>query len=89
MCIDYVVTADMPNNQPLPPYIDNGVIWHVVRRRPDETTLWRRISIQANTTKLSTAAARSRGHFLGGRSNNTCRAQRKQYPSKPKQRRKN
>jgi hypothetical protein len=66
LVIERVTTADMDDGQPLPPYIENGVVWHQVRRRPDGTTLWRRISIQTNTTSPSTAAAQSRGD-LGGK----------------------
>jgi hypothetical protein len=42
LCIEHAVTADMANGQPLPPYIEDGVVWHVVRRANGRTT-WRRI----------------------------------------------
>jgi hypothetical protein len=32
LIIEHVTTVDMRDGQPLPPFIDNGVIWHVVRR---------------------------------------------------------
>jgi hypothetical protein len=38
---DYVVTADMPDGQPLPPYFEVGSIWQIVRRHAGRT-LWRR-----------------------------------------------
>jgi hypothetical protein len=47
MRIDYLVTADMPDGQPLPPYYD-GAVWHVVHPLPGGFTLWRSISIRAS-----------------------------------------
>ena len=47
MRIDYTITADMPDGQPLPPYCD-GAVWHVVRQLPGGSTLWRSISIRAS-----------------------------------------
>ena len=43
--IEHSVTADMPDGQSLPPFIEDGVVWRVVHR-DDGRTLWRRISIQ-------------------------------------------
>jgi hypothetical protein len=40
--IQHAVTADMPDGQALPPLIENGVPWRVVRRA-DGRTLWRRL----------------------------------------------
>jgi hypothetical protein len=45
LVIEHSVTADMPNGQSLPPFIEDGVVWCVVHR-DDGRTLWRRISIQ-------------------------------------------
>jgi hypothetical protein len=59
--IEHLTTGDMPDNQPLPPFMDDNAIWHVVRRLPDQKTLWRRISLQ--TTQQSTAAVQLRGNF--------------------------
>jgi hypothetical protein len=42
LAIDHVITADMDDGQPLPPFIEDGVIWCVVRRQHGRT-LWRRI----------------------------------------------
>jgi hypothetical protein len=42
LVIEYTITADMPDGQALPPYIDAGVTWCVVRRANGQT-LWRRI----------------------------------------------
>jgi hypothetical protein len=46
--VEYVDTADMPDGQPLPPYIDDGVVWRVVRRLPDSRTRWRRIRLSSS-----------------------------------------
>ena len=43
--IEYVDTGDMADGQPLPPYIDDGVVWGVVRRLPNNRTRWRRIRL--------------------------------------------
>jgi hypothetical protein len=43
--IEYVDTGDMADGQPLPPYVDDGVVWGVVRRLPDNRTRWRRIRL--------------------------------------------
>jgi hypothetical protein len=40
--VEYADTADMDDGQPLPPFIDDGVVWRVVRRMAGRT-LWRRI----------------------------------------------
>jgi hypothetical protein len=48
MRIDYTITADMPDGQALPPFMDESVVWHVVRRLPGGSTLWRSISIRAS-----------------------------------------
>jgi hypothetical protein len=42
LCIEHAVTADMADGQPLPPLIEDGVAWHVVRRANGRTT-WRRL----------------------------------------------
>ena len=44
IAIDHVVTADMDDGQPLPPFIEDGVVWCVVRRQRGRT-LWRRITL--------------------------------------------
>jgi len=38
------VTANMADGQPLPPLIENGVVWRLVRRAGGRTA-WRRISL--------------------------------------------
>jgi hypothetical protein len=64
--IEHVVTSDMPDGQALPPFIEDGVVWHIVHRSPEhKTTLWRRITVQTSNTSPSTAAARPREN-LGG-----------------------
>ena len=56
LVIEHVITADMPDGQPLPPFYEHDAIWHLVDRFHDQKkTLWRRISIQTNTTSPSTA----------------------------------
>jgi hypothetical protein len=47
LIIEYATTADMDDGQALPPFIDDGVVWHVVRRMA-EHTLWRRIFLADN-----------------------------------------
>jgi hypothetical protein len=43
LCIEHAVTANMDDGQQLPPFIEDNVVWHVVRRLPNGRTLWRRI----------------------------------------------
>jgi hypothetical protein len=45
LTIEYEITCDMVDGQPLPPYVDDGVVWRVVRRLPDNRTRWRRIRL--------------------------------------------
>jgi hypothetical protein len=66
MKIDRIVTSNMPDGQPLPPYMDNGAIWRVVHPLPSHKTLWRRISIQP-ITPPSPAATWPRDPSLGGK----------------------
>jgi hypothetical protein len=40
--VEYATTADMSDGQALPPLIENGVVWHIVRRS-DGHPYWRRI----------------------------------------------
>jgi hypothetical protein len=42
LCIEHSVTVDMADGQPLPPLIENGVVWRVVRRA-NGRTIWRRL----------------------------------------------
>jgi hypothetical protein len=48
LCIEHSITADMADGQPLPPYTEDGVVWHVVRRT-DGRTLWRRIFLSSSS----------------------------------------
>ena len=48
--IDHLVTADLPDGQSLPPYLESNAIWHVVRRLPDGRTSWRRICLSEGTS---------------------------------------
>jgi hypothetical protein len=63
--IEYAVTTNMPDGQPLPPFVDDAIS-HVVCHFSNQKTLWRRISLQ--TTQPSTAAAQLHGNFPSGRS---------------------
>ena len=47
LIIELIDTADMPDGQPLPPCINDDVVWHVVDRA-DARTRWRRISLAEN-----------------------------------------
>jgi hypothetical protein len=40
--VEYATPADMSDGQPLPPLIENVVVWHITRRS-DGHTRWRRI----------------------------------------------
>jgi hypothetical protein len=42
LIIEHLITCDMDDGQPLPPLIEDGLAWHVVRRAAG-CTLWRRI----------------------------------------------
>ena len=44
LIIEHLITADMDDGQPLPPLIEDGIIWCVVCRASSRT-LWRRIFI--------------------------------------------
>jgi hypothetical protein len=46
IAIEHAVTADMADGQPLPPLIESGVPWRVVRRA-DGRTLWRRLFLSS------------------------------------------
>jgi hypothetical protein len=54
--VEHALTADMADGQPLPPFIEDRIVWHLVRRA-DGRTLWRRIFLSPS---LVTAGARSR-----------------------------
>jgi hypothetical protein len=43
LAVEYAVTADMEDGQPLPPLIVDGIVWGVVRRLPGNRTRWRRL----------------------------------------------
>jgi hypothetical protein len=52
LTVDYAMTADMADGQPLPPYIDgDGAVWRVIRRLPDARTCWRRIRLSTGTSE--------------------------------------
>jgi hypothetical protein len=45
LCIEHSITADLADGQPLPPLIEDGHVWHVVRRA-DSRTIWRRLFLK-------------------------------------------
>jgi hypothetical protein len=49
--IEYVDTADMADGQPLPPNLDDDVVWWMVRRLPDNRTRWRRIRLSSQLSQ--------------------------------------
>jgi hypothetical protein len=51
LCIKHSVTADMDDGQPLPPFIEDGCAWHLVRRA-DSRTLWRRIFLSFSVSPV-------------------------------------
>jgi hypothetical protein len=57
LAIEHTTTADMDDGQPLPPFMEDGVLWCVVRRQHSRT-LWRRITLQ---TAEQSAAVTHRG----------------------------
>jgi hypothetical protein len=60
LVIEYGVTADMADGQPLPPYIDNGTVWHVVCRLPGNCTRWRRTRLSDQTDMAAAGSRRNR-----------------------------
>jgi hypothetical protein len=49
LMIEHMTTADMPDGQSLPPFIDeDGALWRVVRRLAGARTLWRRIRLSSD-----------------------------------------
>ena len=51
LIIELIDTADMYDGQPLPPFIDDNVVWHLARRLPGARTLWRRIFLKPETPR--------------------------------------
>ena len=46
LVIEHIVTADLPDGQACPPWIEHNIVWHVVRQYGGRTT-WRRIYLRA------------------------------------------
>ena len=59
LAIEYAVTADMNDGQPLPPFIEDGRVWHVVSRA-DGRTLWRRLFLTSSSSPVIVGARRRR-----------------------------
>jgi hypothetical protein len=57
LIIELVDTADMPDGQPLPPLIVDGVVWCVARRQRGHTR-WRQIALAENPAIDRRQAAR-------------------------------
>jgi hypothetical protein len=55
LCIEHSVTANMDDGQPLPPLIEDGFGWHVVRRAGSHT-LWRRLFLSSSPVTDGRAA---------------------------------
>jgi hypothetical protein len=55
--IEHQTTADMDDGQVLPPLIENGIVWCVVRRAHG-FTLWRRLSLLPLRAPISPPTAR-------------------------------
>jgi hypothetical protein len=65
LCIEHSVTVDMADGQPLPPLVEDGVVWHVVRRA-NGRTMWRRLLLtSAVTTKFVSTTSSRRRLFAG------------------------
>jgi hypothetical protein len=52
LAVEHAATADMPNGQPLPPLIEDGVAWYVVRRA-DGHTIWRRLFLTPSSSSVA------------------------------------
>jgi hypothetical protein len=50
--VKHAVTVDLADGQPLPPFMEDGVVWCVVRRQHGRT-LWRRITLQATNQSVA------------------------------------
>ena len=48
LAIEHTITADLDDGQLLPPFIEDGLVWRVVRRA-DGRTLWRRLETTLRT----------------------------------------
>jgi hypothetical protein len=58
LIIEHLVTADMNDGQPLPPFYERDAIWCVVRRLPDQMTLWRSLFLSPLRAPISPPTAR-------------------------------
>jgi hypothetical protein len=47
----------MDDGQPLPPFIEDGVVWNVVRRA-DGRTIWRRLYLKTKPSHVAVGAQR-------------------------------
>jgi hypothetical protein len=47
--VEHTITADMADGQPLPPLIEDGILWRVVRRAGGRTH-WRRLFLSSPVT---------------------------------------
>jgi hypothetical protein len=68
LAIQHVVTADMDDGQPLPPFFEDGRPWHLVRRAGGRS-LWRRLFL--GECASSTAAPPSKQPRHRGRHPNS------------------
>jgi hypothetical protein len=61
LAIAHSTTANMDDGQSLPPLIEDGVVWHVVRCSHNKT-LWRRVFLQTHANETPPASR----DLLGG-----------------------
>jgi hypothetical protein len=64
LAVEYAVTCDMVDGQPLPPYIDDSVTWRIVRRLPGGRTRWRRTHLSSQVSQPSGGRTDSVGDAL-------------------------
>jgi hypothetical protein len=57
LAIEHAVTTDMDDGQPLPPFIEDRIVWHVVRRA-DGRTIWRRLYLKTKPSHVAAGAQR-------------------------------
>jgi hypothetical protein len=55
--VEHATTVDMDDGQALPPLIEDGVVWHVVRRA-NGRTLWRSLHLKMKPSRIAAGAQR-------------------------------
>ena len=54
--IEHAATVDLPDGQSCPPFIEDGIVWSVVRRADGRTT-WRRLYLKSSPVNTAWRAA--------------------------------